>query len=200
MSFGDQLRKLVKSRGLNFTSLAQKMGVTNAYISQLVTDTRKPGRQTLLNLSKTLEVPIDALLMLNEVGFDGNSIPRKIPVLNETGVIEWVAAGNVDSPALYADSFEYASIGDPKAFYFQPSNSNDLVYDYDLVLMEPMATIKHGDTVLACVKGSCSLGRIVMADGLAILFNERQEHILSFSTNNIDELSLFRAVQGIRNI
>ena len=199
MTFGDQLRKLVKSRGLNFTSLAKKMGVTNAYISQLVTGIRKPGRETLLNLSKTLELPIDAFLMLGDVGID-YTVPRKIPVLNETSLIAWITSGKVEYPVLYADTFEYALSGGPYTFYLQPSDAKGAILGYDLILIEPMAAIKHGDAVLTCFHNIFSLGKIVMANGVAILFNERQEHIVSLKENNIDGLSLFRAIQGIKNI
>ena len=57
MTFGEKLRKLMKSRGIKAITLAQRMGVSCAYVSQLITGIRKPGRETLLKLSKSLEVP-----------------------------------------------------------------------------------------------------------------------------------------------
>ena len=58
MTFGAKLRKLMKSRGIKAITLAHRMGVSCAYVSQLITGIRRPGRETLLKLSKSLEVPL----------------------------------------------------------------------------------------------------------------------------------------------
>ena len=202
MTFGEQLRKLVKSKGLNFVSLASKMGVTNGYLSQLVVGIRKPGRETLLKLAKALEVPIDALLMLGASSAEDNTGPRKIPVLNETGINKWMNSEQLPHPILYAEKFEYASTIESHAFYFMPSNpKGSLTLDlYDLILIAPKAAINNGDTVLICASEYCSLGKIVIAHGITIFLNEKQEQIHFFGENGRNGICLFRAIQGIKNI
>lgn len=201
MTFGEQLKKLVKSKGLNFTSLAKKMGVNNVYLSQIVIGIRNPGKNTLQKLSQALNVPVDALLSLGLGSFDDNATPRKIPVLNETGLIAWMTSEDLNHPALYANIFQYASSTDSRAFYLQPSDSNRLFLGlYDFILIEPGSAIKNGDAVLACSQGNLSLGKIVMAHGLVILLNEKQEQVIFSEKRNIGGYTLFRAIQGIRNI
>jgi|GEM_PF-887070 len=200
MSYGNQFKELVKSRGLNFTLLAKRMGVSNAYISQIAMGIRRPGRATLLKLSKALEVPIDALLMIGESGVVDNSVPKKIPVLSEPAVIAWLMSGTIEFPVIYAESFdfEYALTCDPYAFYFQSSESKEKVFGYDLVLIEPISAIKNGNTVLACLPGIFLLGKILIADGISMLYDERQAQIPIHAANNIKSFLIFRAMQGIR--
>jgi len=201
MTFGEQLKKLVKSKGLNFTSLAKKMGVNNVYLSQIVIGIRNPGKNTLQKLSQALDVPVDALLSLGLGSFDDNATPRKIPVLSESGMNAWIDSEEIRHPVFYADTFEYASTTDPQALYLQPSNEKKSLFgSYDLVLIEPGSAIKNGDSVLSHSTGNCSLGKIVMAHGLVILLNEKQEQVIFSEKRNIGGYTLFRAIQGIRNI
>jgi hypothetical protein len=71
---------------------------------------------------------------------------------------------------------------------------------YDLILIEPRSAISTGDTVLKCFHGIFSLGKIVIAHGLAILFNGKPEQLLFSEEIPIKGLTLFRAIQGIKNI
>lgn len=56
MSIGDRIRWLMESRGYKQVELANKIGVTQAAISNLVTDSsRKPSAPTLLKLAAALD-------------------------------------------------------------------------------------------------------------------------------------------------
>ena len=56
MSIGERLRWLMEARGYKQVEIAQKVGVTQAAISNLVTDTsRKPSASTLLRLAAALD-------------------------------------------------------------------------------------------------------------------------------------------------
>jgi transcriptional regulator with XRE-family HTH domain len=202
MNFGKQLKRLVKSKGLTFTVLANKIGVNKVYLSQIVIGSRNPGRNTLLKLSNALEVPVDALLMLGADIFAQSSVSRKIPVLNEAELLVWMKSIALDHPTLYAATFEYASSFDPHAFYLQPSDSkSSCLGSYDLILIEPSSAINTGDAVLSFFHGVISLGKIVIAQGLASLLNGKQEQILLLSdVKNSEGIKLFRALQGIKNI
>ena len=57
MTFGERLRKLMKSRGIKAITLAQRMGVSCAYVSQLITGIRRPGRETLSETVKVVGSP-----------------------------------------------------------------------------------------------------------------------------------------------
>ena len=51
----------VKNRLTQF-QLAEKIGVSEFYISALETGRRNPGRKTLIKLANEMEVPIETLL------------------------------------------------------------------------------------------------------------------------------------------
>ncbi|MDQ7787032.1 MAG: helix-turn-helix transcriptional regulator, partial [Thermodesulfovibrionales bacterium] len=79
----------MKARGIKAITLAQRMGVSCAYVSQLVTGIRRPGRETLMKLSRSLEVPLETLLSMESDSSDKIFISRKIPVLDESQVLAW---------------------------------------------------------------------------------------------------------------
>lgn len=56
LTIGDRLRWLIEVRGIKQTELALKIGITQAAISNLVTDSsRKPSAPTLMKLATFLE-------------------------------------------------------------------------------------------------------------------------------------------------
>ena len=86
MQFGEKLKKLMKVKRIKAITLAQRMEVSCAYISQLITGIRRPGRETLLKLSRALEVPVETLLMLGTDNSEKVIISRKIPVLEASKI------------------------------------------------------------------------------------------------------------------
>jgi transcriptional regulator with XRE-family HTH domain len=63
LSIGDRLRYLIEVRGYTQVALAQKVGVTQAAISNLVTDSsRKPSAPTLLKLAAALQANPDWII------------------------------------------------------------------------------------------------------------------------------------------
>ena len=202
MTFGEKLRKLMKSRGIKAITLAQRMGVSCAYISQLITGIRRPGRETLLKLSKSLEVPLDTLLMLDSDSFEKILISRKVPVLDETKIDAWVESIDLDYPSLVASTFEYATTDDPNAFYITPKGLLSCcgLETCDLLLIEPNKEIHNGDTVLVYLPEGFSIRKIVMKDNMMILMDEKQEPIISAKDNVNEGLKFFRISVSIKKL
>lgn len=61
---GKILKKNRKEKGYTQFELAEKIGVSEFYISALETGSRKPGRETLIKLSNEMNMPIEKLLEL----------------------------------------------------------------------------------------------------------------------------------------
>jgi len=202
MTFGEKLRKLMKSRGIKAITLAQRMSVSCAYISQLITGIRRPGRETLLKLSKSLEVPLDTLLMLDSDSFEKILISRKVPVLDETKIDAWVESIDLDYPSLVASTFEYATTDDPNAFYITPKGLLSCcgLETCDLLLIEPNKEMHNGDTVLVHLPEGFSIRKIVMKDNMMILMDEKQEPIISAKDNVNEGLKFFRISVCIKKL
>ncbi|MFZ3138123.1 MAG: helix-turn-helix transcriptional regulator [Thermodesulfovibrionales bacterium] len=202
MTFGEKLRKLMKTRGIKAITLAQRMGVSCAYISQLITGIRRPGRETLLKLSKSLEVPLDTLLMLDSDSFEKILISRKVPVLDETKIDAWVESIDLDYPSLVANRFEYATTDDPNAFYITPKGLLSCcgLETCDLLLIEPNKEVHTGDTVLVYLPEGFSIRKIVMKDNMMILMDEKQEPIISAKDNINEGLKFFRISVCIKKL
>ena len=202
MTFGEKLRKLMKSRGIKAITLAQRMGVSCAYISQLITGIRRPGRETLLKLSRALEVPLETLLMLDSDTSEKILISRKIPVLDETKIDAWVGSIDLDYPALVANRFEYATTDDPNAFYVTPNGLLSCcgLETCDLLLIEPNKEVHNGDTVLVYLPEGFSIRKIVTKDNMIILMDEKQEPLISAKDNISEGPKFFRVSQCLRRL
>jgi transcriptional regulator with XRE-family HTH domain len=202
MTFGEKLRKLMKTRGIKAITLAQRMGVSCAYVSQLITGIRRPGRETLLKLSKSLEVPLDTLLMLDSDSYEKILISRKVPVLDETKIDAWFESIDLDYPSLVASTFEYATTDDPNAFYITPKGLLSCcgLETCDLLLIEPNKEIHNGDTVLVYLPEGFSIRKIVMKDNMMILMDEKQEPIISAKDNVNEGLKFFRISVCIKKL
>jgi transcriptional regulator with XRE-family HTH domain len=75
LSIGDRLRYLIEVRGYTQVALAQKIGLTQAAISNIVTDsTRKPSAPTLLKLAAALQANPDWILTGEGDPFQMNTI------------------------------------------------------------------------------------------------------------------------------
>jgi transcriptional regulator with XRE-family HTH domain len=199
-TFGEKLRKLMKARGIKAIKLAQKMGVSCAYISQLITGIRRPGRETLLKLSRALEVPVETLLMIETDPTDTALISRRIPVLDETKMREWADLIDLDYPAFAANSYEYATTDDPNAFYVTPKGLLSCcgLDSCDLILVEPNKQIGSGDMVLVCTPDGISIKKIVIQDATTILLDDKKEPAV-YSKENLNENNkLYKVSQCLR--
>lgn len=187
-TFGEKLRKLMKARGIKAIKLAQKMGVSCAYISQLITGIRRPGRETLLKLSRALEVPVETLLMIETDPTDTFLVSRRIPVLDEIKMREWADVIDLDYPAFSANSYEYATTDDPNAFYVTPRGllSCGGLDSCDLILVEPNKQIGSGDMVLVFTPDGISIKKIVIQDATTILLDDKKEPAV-YSKENLNE-------------
>lgn len=58
------IKKYRKEKGYTQFQMAEKIGVSEFYISALETGSRKPGRETLIKLSNEMNMPIEKLLEL----------------------------------------------------------------------------------------------------------------------------------------
>lgn len=78
MSIGDRLRYLIEVRRYTQVELAEKIGVTQAAISNLVTDSsRKPSAPTLLKLAAALQANPDWIMTGQGEPFQMNVIGAK---------------------------------------------------------------------------------------------------------------------------
>lgn len=200
MMFGDKLRKLMKARGIKAITLAQRMGVSCAYVSQLITGIRRPGRETLLKLSRSLEVPLESLLLIDSDSSEKILLSRKIPVLDETKMEAWGDSIDLDYPSLVANTFEYATTDDHNAFYITPKGLLTCcgLETCDLILIEPNKKVSSGDTVLAWLPEGYSLRKIIIKENMVILMDEKQEPIISSQDAISEGLKFFRVSQCIR--
>lgn len=199
-TFGEKLRKLMKARGIKAIKLAQKMGVSCAYISQLITGIRRPGRETLLKLSRALEVPVETLLMIETDPTDTFLVSRRIPVLDETEMREWADVIDLDYPAFSANSYEYATTDDPNAFYVTPRGLLSCcgLDSCDLILVEPNKQIGSGDMVLVFTPDGISIKKIVIQDATTILLDDKKEPAV-YSKENLNENNkLYKVSQCLR--
>lgn len=59
---GKRIKQYREKVGLTQFQLAEKIGVSEFYISALETGRRNPGRKTLVKLANEMKIPIEALL------------------------------------------------------------------------------------------------------------------------------------------
>jgi transcriptional regulator with XRE-family HTH domain len=201
-NFGEKLKKLMKARGIKAITLAQKMGVSCAYISQLVTGIRRPGRETLLKLSKALEVPFETLLMIETDTSEKLFISRRIPVLDETQIEAWGNGVDLDYPASVAQKFEYATTDDPNAFYIASKGMLTCcgIDSCDLILIEPNKVIASGDTVFVWSPSGNSIKKYIIRDNMIILMDEKQEPIICPKENLKEGWRFYRISQCIKKL
>jgi transcriptional regulator with XRE-family HTH domain len=202
MTFGEKLRKLMKARGIKAITLAQRMGVSCAYVSQLITGIRKPGRETLLKLSKSLEIPIETLLVLEADVSERMFISRRVPVLDEAQIDSWGDCIDLDYPTLVAKTFEYATTDDPSAFYITTKGIHSCggLETCDLLLVEPNKDVKSGDTVFVWSSRVISIRKLVMKENFIILMDEKQEPIVFTPENPKDDLKYYKVSQCIKKL
>ena len=193
MTFGEELRKIMKAQGVKAMTLAQRMGVSCAYVSQLLTGIRKPGRETLLKLSKALEVPPESLLMIESDIPATTKIPRKIPIVDETKIQEWSDWIDLAYPKLISDAYEYATTDDPYAFYITPKGLVSCcgLEMCDLILVEPSKDIMNGNTVLFRSPHGFSIRKYIIKDTMTILTGDKEDPIISTGKNK-DELKSYK--------
>jgi transcriptional regulator with XRE-family HTH domain len=78
LSIGDRLRYLIEVRKYTQVELAKKVGVTQAAISNLVTDSsRKPSAATLLKLAAALQANPDWIMTGDGEPFEMNIVGKR---------------------------------------------------------------------------------------------------------------------------
>lgn len=78
MTLGDRLRYLLEARGYTQVEIAKKIGITQAAISNIVTDSsRKPSAPTLLKLAAALQANPQWILDGKGDPFEINTITAK---------------------------------------------------------------------------------------------------------------------------
>lgn len=202
MTFGEKLRKIMKTRGIKAINLARRMNVSCAYISQLMTGIRKPGRETLLKLSRSLEVPFETLLTTEGDLSDRILISRKLPVLDDAKIHEWADCIDLEYPSLVAGSFEYATTDDPNAFYISPRGLLSCCgLDFcDLILIEPNKEVGSGNTVIVWSAAGVSIRKIVIQENMIILMDDKQEPIVLSKDHPDESVKYYRASQCVRKL
>ncbi len=201
MTFGEELRRIMKAQGVKAITLARRMGVSCAYVSQLLTGIRKPGRETILKLSKALEIPPERLLVIESDLPSATKFPRKIPVLDEIHVREWDGLDDSTFPGHGATTFEYATTDDPHAFYVTPKGLVSCcgLEICDLFLVEPAKKISHGNTVLVQSAEGFSVRKYIIRDTMTILVGDKEDPII-FSEKNREALQCYKISQCLKKL
>ena len=70
---GTRIRLARRDAGLTQEKLAEKIGVSTVFVSQLESGTRAPGLETLVKLSQTLHVSLDLLVLGGAPGGDAEA-------------------------------------------------------------------------------------------------------------------------------
>jgi transcriptional regulator with XRE-family HTH domain len=197
--FGSKLKKLMKSRGIKAITLAQRMGVSCAYISQIITGVRRPGRETLLKLSKSLEIPLEILLSLEAEDTERLYISRRVPVIDEEQINSWDFT-NLDYPSYTATSFEYATTEDPSSFYIKTKDQlkGFGIESFNLILIEPNKDISNGDTILVSSPEGISIKRYFTNSDLIILTNDKNEPTILSKDKVTEGWKFFKISQCIK--
>jgi transcriptional regulator with XRE-family HTH domain len=193
MTFGEELRRIMKTQGVKAITLARRMGVSCAYVSQLLTGIRKPGRETLLKLSRALEVPPERLLVIESDLPAATRIPRKIPVVDDAAMQAWDKGVDFPHFASAAQEYEYATTDDPHAFYITPKGllSGGGLEMCDLILVEPGKDIVNGNTVLVHSSLGFSIRKYVIRDTMTILIGDKEDPVI-FTETNKDEIRSYK--------
>lgn len=201
MTFGEELRKIMKAQGVKAITLARRMGVSCAYVSQLLTGIRKPGRETLLKLSKALAIPPERLLVIESDLPAIMKFPRKIPILDETRIREWPDFDDLAYPSRVSNDFEYATTDDPHAFYITPRGILSCcgLEMCDLFLVEPGKQIMHGNTVLVHSSQGFSIRKHIVRDNMTILVGDKEDPII-FPEKNKEQLKSYKISQCIKKL
>jgi transcriptional regulator with XRE-family HTH domain len=200
-NFGEKLKKLMKARGIKAITLAQRMNVSCAYISQLITGIRKPGRETLMKLSRALEVPMETLLMIESDVSEKIFISRRIPVLDESQLDGWDCT-DLDYPSLVASTFEYASTEDPNSFFIRTKGvlSGCGIDLCDLILVEPNKEVSSGSTVFVWSPEGFSIKKFLIKDNVTILMSDKQEPIIFADDKMKEGWKFFKISHCIRKL
>ena len=202
VDFGQELRNLIKARGIKFVTFAKKMDVSPAYLSQLVTGIRRPGRETLLKLSTSLDVPVDTLIRMGANKYEQILTVRNVPVLEITKISQWLDESASNGSSFLADTFEYATTDDSGAFYVRSEELKSCcgLEEFDLILIEPSKEVQNGNTVLVCSPEGCSLMKVAIKDNMMLLFNGKKEPIIYSPENNTEGLRLCRAKESVKKL
>lgn len=70
---GARIRLARRDAGLTQEKLAEKIGVSTVFVSQLESGSRAPGLETLVKLSRTLRVSLDLLVLGSAPGGDAQA-------------------------------------------------------------------------------------------------------------------------------
>ena len=71
---GTRIRLARRDAGLTQEKLAEKIGVSTVFVSQLESGSRAPGLETLVKLSRTLHVSLDLLVLGGAPGGDAEAV------------------------------------------------------------------------------------------------------------------------------
>lgn len=147
---GDKIRKIRKSEGLTISALAERVGVSESYISQLERGLMDPSVSLLRKLANALEVSVAAF-------FDDDGSPPIITRLEEretttsgqgTISFSWISP---DAENLRMEIAEFSVV--PDAVVQAPVNKHHVC----LFLTEGELNICYGDTDASLQEGDSIL-------------------------------------------
>lgn len=143
---GDRIRKIRKNDGLTISALAERIGVSESYISQLERGLVDPSVSLLRKLAHGLGVPVAAF-------FDDDGSPPIITRMKDRDVttsgqgtisFSWISP---DADNLRLEMAEFSII--PQASIQAPANKHHVC----LFLLEGALKVQFGDTDAALQEG-----------------------------------------------
>ena len=65
MDLGSAIKKIRKENGFTQSFLAEKCGITQAYLSQIESNTKEPNISTIKKIAENLDIPLPILFFLS---------------------------------------------------------------------------------------------------------------------------------------
>lgn len=202
------LDKRRRELGYNYKRVAESVGVSAVYISQILRGQRIPGDDILVKISKVLDIdpgkilklahyekaPVSARQYLDEARKDGkgfdNVEPWELGVGQQIPVLGWVQAGKFapsetgDFGPFNADDYIYSDIKGRNLFALKVQNDSmePIFHQGDIIIINPNLTPESGDYVIVRLKdeGEVTFKKLVIKDRLVILkpLNPKYEDII----------------------
>lgn len=163
MSFGSYLKQKREAAGWTTNEIAERMGITQSYVSQLETGFRFPSQKTLTKLAKAYELPeeevrehwtqgkIQSVSMTTDYKFDVKEVGQRVPVLDSILPIDDLDARVKESTKFYLLPKDSNAPAKHRLFGFKANGLKLMdagILPGDFVIIDPDAAPKDSDIVV----------------------------------------------------
>lgn len=149
MDFGKRLKQLMEDKSIKPKALADMMDVDTSYISQLRSSHRNPGRETLIKLSRALNLTMDDFVTSSNI--ERANVPEGcIPVISLVQAGKWNEAIDSYPPGVSDEWIQYETKNKGVFALKVKGTSMEPEYrDGDLIIVNPQTEAHVGDDVIA---------------------------------------------------